>query len=180
MATVKVWDRFVRIFHWSLVITFAVAFLSGQERDLRSLHLWAGYTAASLVALRILWGIIGSHYARFGQFVHGPRTVLSYIKNVAIGREARYIGHNPLGGTMVVLLLVSILGVSLTGHLMTTDMYWGSELMEAAHEALANGMLLLVGLHIGGVVFESLRHHEGLVKSMFTGRKRPPAPGDVA
>lgn len=179
MATVKVWDVFVRVFHWSLVASFAVAFLSGEERDLRTLHYWAGYAAAALVGLRVLWGLVGTHYARFSQFVHGPRTTLDYVKDVITGREARYLGHNPAGGVMVILLLISILGVSLTGHLMTTDAFWGSEEMEEAHEILANGMLVLVALHIGGVIFESVRHHESLVKAMITGRKKAPLPGDV-
>lgn len=180
MATVKVWDLFVRVFHWSLVASFAVAFLSGEERDFRTVHYWAGYAAAALVVLRILWGIVGTHYARFGQFVHGPRTVLSYIKAVVTGREARYLGHNPAGGVMVILLLASILGVSLTGHLMTTNAFWGSEGMEDAHEVLANGMLVLIALHVGGVIFESLKHHESLVRAMITGHKRAPDAGDIA
>lgn len=180
MATVKVWDPFVRIFHWALVASFAVAFLVGEERDLRSLHLWAGYSAAALVALRILWGVLGTRYARFSQFVRGPRRIIGYVVDVARGREARHIGHNPAGGAMVVALLLSLLGVSLTGHLMTTDMFWGSEAMEEAHELIANGMLVLVALHIAGVVLESVRHHESLVKAMVTGTKKAPKDGDVA
>jgi len=180
MVTVKVWDPFVRVFHWSLVASFAVAFLVGEERDLRTLHLWAGYSAAALVALRIVWGLLGTRYARFSQFVHGPRQVLGYAVEVAKGREARHIGHNPAGGAMVVALLVSMLGVSLTGHLMTTDQFWGSEAMEEAHELLANGMLVLVALHLAGVILESVRHRESLIKAMVTGRKRAPAEGDIA
>jgi cytochrome b len=179
MATVKVWDPFVRIFHWALVASFAVAFLVGEERDLRMLHLWAGYSAAALVALRILWGVLGTRYARFSQFVRGPRRIIGYVVDVARGREARHIGHNPAGGAMVVALLLSLLGVSLTGHLMTTDMFWGSETMEEAHELIANGMLVLVALHIAGVVLESVRHRESLVKAMVTGIKRAPKEGDV-
>lgn len=180
MATVKVWDLFIRVFHWSLVASFAVAFLSGEERDLRLLHYWAGYAAAALVALRIIWGFAGTPYARFSQFVRGPGTIIQYVKDSITGREARYLGHNPAGGVMVLLLLASLIGVSLTGHLMTTDAFWGSAAMEEAHEVLANGMLGLVILHIAGVVFESARHRESLMKAMVTGRKRAPAPGDVA
>ena len=180
MATVKVWDPLVRIFHWALVASFAVAFLVGEERDLRTLHLWAGYFAAALVALRILWGVLGTRYARFSQFVHGPRRIIGYVVDVARGREARHIGHNPAGGAMVVALLLSLLGVSLTGYLMTTDMFWGSESMEEAHELIANGLLVLVALHIAGVVLESVRHRESLVKAMVTGRKRAPREDDIA
>jgi len=179
MATVKVWDAFVRLFHWALVASFTVAFLSGEERDLRMLHYWAGYAAAALVALRILWGVIGTHYARFSQFVHGPKIVLNYLKSVVTGREARYLGHNPAGGVMIVLLLLAITGLSLTGHLLTTDAFWGSTTMEEIHEALAKGILALVVLHVSGVIVESLRHRENLVRAMITGKKKVPGPADV-
>ena len=179
MATVKVWDPFVRVFHWSLVASFAVAFLVGEERDLRTLHLWAGYSAAALVALRIVWGVLGTHYARFSQFVHRPRRIIGYAVDVAKGREARHVGHNPAGGAMVVALLLSLLGVSGTGYLMTTDAFWGSERMGEADGLLANGMLLLVALHVAGVVLESVRDRECLVKAMNTGRKWAPTEGDV-
>jgi cytochrome b len=180
MATVKVWDLFIRVFHWSLVASFTVAFLSSEGRDLRLLHYWAGYSAAALVFLRLMWGLGGTHYARFSQFVRGPQTSLGYVKDVLTGREARYLGHNPAGGAMVVLLLISLIGVSLTGHLMTTDTFWGSEQMEEAHEILANGMIGIIAIHIAGVAFESIHHRENLVKAMLTGRKREAAPGDVA
>lgn len=180
MATVKVWDLFIRVFHWSLVASFTVAFLSSEGRDLRLLHYWAGYSAAALVGMRLLWGLTGTHYARFSQFVRGPRSTFGYMRDVFTGREARYLGHNPAGGAMVILLLASLIGVSLTGHLMTTDTFWGSEEMEEAHEIIANGMLGLIALHVAGVVFESIRQRESLIKAMLTGRKRASAPGDVA
>lgn len=180
MATVRVWDLFVRVFHWSLVASFAVAFFSGEDRELRLLHYWAGYAAAALVMLRIGWGIAGTHYALFSQFVRGPRSTLGYLRSVVTGSEARYLGHNPAGGAMVIALLASLVGVSLTGHLMTTDTFWGSEEMEDAHELLANGMLGLIAIHVGGVILESVRHRENLIRAMFTGRKRAAAPEDVA
>lgn len=179
-TAVKVWDPFVRVFHWSLVASFAIAFLSGEEDRWRTLHLWAGYAALGLVLLRLGWGIVGTRYARFRQFVRSPSTVLQYIRDVITGREARYLGHNPAGGMMVLALLVSMLGLGVTGHLMTTDAFWGSEEMEEAHEIIANGMLGLVALHIGGVVLASVRHRESLVKAMITGRKRAPEAGDAA
>lgn len=176
--TIKVWDLFVRVFHWSLVASFIVAYLSGDEG--RSLHLVAGYGAAGLVTLRLIWGIIGTPYARFSQFVRGPKAVLGYVGDIVSGREARYIGHNPAGGLMVVALLLALVGVSITGHLMTTDAFWGSEEMEEAHEIMANGMLVLVLLHVSGVVLASVRHGESLVAAMISGRKRAPDAGDVA
>jgi cytochrome b len=178
MATIRVWDAFVRVFHWSLVVSFAVAFITGD--DWKTLHIWAGYAAAALIAMRLVWGLVGTPYARFSQFVRSPLVVASYLRNVATGREARYLGHNPAGGAMIVALLATLAGLCLTGSLLTTDAFWGSEPMEEIHEALANLALLLVGLHVAGVVVASLRHHENLVRAMITGRKRAPEPGDIA
>lgn len=178
MATTRVWDTFVRVFHWSLAASFAVAWISGD--DWKSLHIWAGYAAAALIAMRLVWGLAGTHYARFSQFVRPPLVVASYLRDVATGREARYLGHNPAGGTMIVALLVTLVGLCLSGWLLTTDAFWGSEAMEDIHETLANLALILVGLHVAGVVLASIRHHENLIRAMITGRKRAPDSGDVA
>src|SRR5471030_330200 len=104
---IKVWDPFVRLFHWTLALSFALAWFSAKSWD--DLHIWAGYAAGSLVVLRLVWGIIGARFARFSQFVRTPGKVLDYLKAVAVGREARYIGHNPAGGAMVIAPLLTIL-----------------------------------------------------------------------
>ncbi|MGB4865282.1 MAG: cytochrome b/b6 domain-containing protein [Hyphomicrobium sp.] len=169
-ATVKVWDLFVRIFHWSLVTLFAVAFLSGDE--IEWLHLWAGYAIAVLITLRIVWGFIGSRHARFSDFVKGPRAVAEFLKQSARLSAPRVIGHNPAGGWMILALLTVLVGLSVTGVLMTTDAYWGSKPLEEVHEALANFALVLIALHVGGVIVASIEHGENLVRSMVTGRKR--------
>ena len=171
-ATVKVWDPFIRVFHWSLVVLFSVAFLTGDE--IKSMHLWAGYAIAALVALRILWGFFGSRHARFSDFVKGPGTVFQYLKQSTRLEAPRYVGHNPAGGAMIVLLIIMLIGLSITGHLMTTDAFWGSKSMEEVHETFANITLGLVALHVLGVVLASLEHGENLVKAMITGRKRSP------
>lgn len=177
-AGVRVWDLAVRLFHWSLVASFAVAWISGD--DWRDLHLWAGYAAAALVAFRLAWGLAGTRYARFRQFVRPPRVVVAYLRDLLAGREARYLGHNPAGGAMIVALLAALAGLCLTGWLQTTDAYWGVEWVEETHELLANLLLVLVGLHVLGVLLASLRHRENLVRALLTGRKRPAVPGDVA
>ncbi|MDP3898441.1 MAG: cytochrome b/b6 domain-containing protein [Mesorhizobium sp.] len=176
-ATVKVWDPFIRIFHWSLATSFAVAWLTGDE--LMSVHEWAGYAAGGLVALRLVMGIAGSPYARFRQFIRGPRETAVYAADIVRHREARYLGHNPVGALMVMALLGAMAALALTGWMQTTDAYWGVDWVEETHEVLANLLLGLVVLHIGGVLLESFRHHENLVRAMITGRKRAPAPGDV-
>lgn len=176
-VTVKVWDPFVRIFHWSLVATFAVAWLAADEA--RSVHELAGYAAGALVAFRIAWGLIGSRYARFTQFIRGPHKTLGYARDVLARREDRYLGHNPLGAMMIVALLTAVGTVAMTGWLQTTDMFWGIEWVEEVHEFAANLMVILVGLHVAGVIFSSLRHRENLVRAMVTGRKAAAGVGDV-
>lgn len=113
---VKVWDPLLRLFHWGLVAAFAAAWLTSEENE--SLHIWAGYTAAGLIAFRLLWGLAGPRYARFSQFLRGPGTVLGYLGDMLRGREKRYVGHNPAGAAMIVALLLSISGTAFTGWLM--------------------------------------------------------------
>lgn len=174
---VRIWDMAVRIFHWSLVASFGVAWASAD--DWRLLHEWAGYAAAGLILFRLVWGVLGTRFARFSQFVRSPGHVAAYLRDIATGREARYLGHNPAGGAMIIALLVVMSALCFSGWLYTTDAYWGEEWVEELHEFLANAMLALVALHILGVVLASLRHGENLVRAMVTGRKRNPAMGDV-
>lgn len=175
---VKVWDLVVRLFHWSLVLSFAIAwFRVGGSREL---HEWAGYAAAGLIALRIIWGVVGSRYARFGQFIRSPRTVFRYLGDIVTGRENRYLGHNPAGGAMIVALIAGIACTALTGYMMETDQFFGVAWVEHAHSLLANLLLGLVVVHIAGVIVASVRHHENLLVAMITGRKRDPDPDDIA
>ncbi|TJW47074.1 MAG: cytochrome B [Mesorhizobium sp.] len=176
-SSVRVWSPYVRLFHWSLVLCVAVAWLS--SREIMKVHELAGYSAGVLIASRMIAGLAGSRYVRFRQFVRGPREVAGYLTDVASHRERRYLGHNPAGGAMVLALLASVAGIALTGWMQTTDAYWGVTWVEDVHKILGNGILVLVGLHVGGVLLASLRHHENLIRAMITGRKRAPSPEDV-
>jgi len=176
-TTIPVWDPLVRLFHWSLVASIAVAWFSAHPWE--ALHYWAGYAASALIAIRLIWGFVGTPYARFSHFVRGPRRVLAYLGAVVSGKEARFIGHNPAGGAMVVALLATVCATALTGWLMTTDAYWGDEGMEHLHDIISHLLLVLVILHLGGVILASLRHRENLVAAMLSGRKRASEPGDI-
>ncbi len=171
-ATVKVWDPFVRVFHWSLVALFGLAFLTSELSE--TAHIWIGYAILALVGLRIVWGFIGTRHARFSDFVVRPSAVLAYVSDALHLRARRYLGHNPAGGAMVVALVVALLAVSGTGIMMTMDRFWGVKWIEEVHEAAAFSTLALVGLHVAGVIFSSLEHRESLVRAMLTGRKRAP------
>lgn len=175
---IRVWDPFVRAFHWTLVLGFAVAWLSaeGSER----LHTWAGCLVGLLVLARIAWGFVGPDYARFSQFVRPPGFVALYLRSLASGSEKRFIGHNPAGGAMILVMLASLAATAATGWMLTTDAFWGSVAIQRLHSVLAHGVLLLIVVHLAGVALASVRHGENLVKAMAVGVKRAPGPGDVA
>ena len=175
---IRVWDRAVRVLHWTLVGSIALSALGLVA--LGGVHQPAGYAALAAVLLRIVWGLVGSRYARFAQFVRGPRASLRYARAVAIGAEPRFVGHNPLGGWMVIALMLCVIGLALTGWLYTTDAFFGDETVERIHRALAWTLLGLVVAHVVGVLFTSLRHRENLVAAMFGGTKRAPAQDDIA
>lgn len=168
--TVKVWDIFVRIFHWSLVIVFALAWISGEEWE--RFHEITGYLVGGLIMFRVLWGLIGSRHARFSDFVYRPAIIAGYIRDSIALKAKRYIGHNPAGGAMVIALLLSIAAVTVSGIAMTGALPISGEWIEDVHEAAANFTLLLVVLHVAGVVFASFEHGENLAKAMLTGFKR--------
>lgn len=176
-ARVVVWDPLVRVFHWSLVVCVAGAWLTGD--DFRSAHEWLGYGIAALVGVRVLWGWIGGRYARFSQFVRGGPAVFAYGRGVLLGHAPRHVGHNPIGGWMVLALMATLTALGLTGWMMSLDAFFGDEWLEDLHEALADGLLLLIAVHVAGVLVTGWKHHENLVKAMLTGVKRRPGAGDV-
>jgi len=111
--TRPVWDPLIRIGHWTLVIAFFTAYLSGD--DLFNIHKWAGYVVAAYVLVRIVWGLIGSRHARFTDFVRGPGAVFGYLRGLMTGNVKDYAGHNPAGGAMVIALLFSLLVTTSSG-----------------------------------------------------------------
>lgn len=175
----KVWDGLVRLLHWLLVLSVALAWLSTLGFGLLKTHEPAGYVALSIVTIRIAWGFTGSRHARFAQFVRRPGVVRDYAIQLKAGTEPRYIGHNPLGGWMVLLLLAVVASLGLTGWLYTTDYFWGTAWLDQLHSALAWALLALIAVHLGGVIATSLRHRENLAAAMFSGRKPAKAPGDI-
>lgn len=166
VATITVWDPLVRILHWSLAACFAIAYATGDSIEI--LHLIAGYGVLAIVGLRACWGLFGTPRARFDDFVPGPRKLLAYLKDLVAGRADRYIGHNPAGGAMIVLLLSALLGTAASGVLTL----YGGDAFEGLHEVFANATLALVLAHIVGVLVSSLLHRENLIAAMITGRKR--------
>jgi cytochrome b len=179
--TIKVWDIPLRVFHWLLVVAFFIAYFT--EDDFLSLHVWAGYLIIALLMFRLVWGVVGNEYAQFKNFVCSPATSLSYFKEALAKTSKRYIGHNPAGAMMIILLLGSLFLTTFTGlAVYAADQNAGlfagfissehEKLWEEVHEFFANFSVFLVLIHIAGVVFESILHKENLARAMVTGEKR--------
>lgn len=168
-TTVRVWDPVVRLCHWGLAASLLVGYLT-HEGD-TGIHIWSGYAALGFAVARIVWGFLGGGHARFASFVRPPDETLAYARALGSGREVRFIGHNPLGGYMILALIATTLAVTLSGWLYTTDAYWGIEWVANLHDGATNVLIALVVLHLAGVAFTSWRHRENLAASLVHGRK---------
>ena len=168
---IKVWDPLVRIFHWSLVLAFTIAYLTGDEWQ--DVHEAVGYFIGGLLVFRLLWGFVGPRHARFKDFVYSPALTRAYLLDLARGKARRYLGHNPAGGWMILFLLASLTLTVSFGILTETlgEKSFIGDASKEVHEFFANFSLVLVGLHVLGVMVSSRLHHENLVRAMITGRK---------
>ncbi|WP_262267438.1 cytochrome b/b6 domain-containing protein [Microvirga yunnanensis] len=190
LAKIQVWDPFIRTIHWLLAATVLLNWLADSPLWL---HTWSGYLAATLIALRVLWGFIGPENARFRRFVRGPYAVFGYLAGLVRLSSQRYIGHSPAGGAMIVALLVMVAATAGTGMASLAAMEGHGPLsavvervpfprtlgqrrppplIREVHQVLANVTLALVVLHVAGVVLASFAHRENLIVAMITGRKR--------
>jgi cytochrome b len=176
-----VWTWPVRLLHWSLVASVTGAWFTREGMAmLHEVHIWLGYCALGIASARVALGFwSGNRYTRFAQFVQGRRPTLGYARAVLRHQAPRYLGHNPLGGWMVLALLGCVGALGFTGWLYTTDMFWGYGWLADLHMYLGWTLLALVALHVGGVLFTSWQHKENLVAAMASGRKPGAQAGDV-
>jgi cytochrome b len=168
-SKVLVWDVPTRVFHWLLALSFAGAFLTAESERYRDVHVMLGYTVLGLVAFRLVWGLIGTRYARFWSFAYGPRSVLTYVKSLLTGSPQHHVGHNPAGSWAIYALLALSLLAGATGYAAYNDI--GGHWMQEVHEALASTLLGAVFVHIAGVLVSSVLHRDNLMRSMLTGYK---------
>ncbi|NMM14742.1 MAG: cytochrome B [Rhodoferax sp.] len=166
---ILVWDAPVRVFHWLLVLSFAGAYLTAESERWRLVHVSLGYTMGGLVAFRILWGLVGTRYARFASFVRGPAAVMRYGRALLSGKPEHHVGHNPAGAWAIVLLLLLSIATVASGWAIYNEV--GGNALEDLHEGAANFMLAVVGVHVAGVLLASWLHRENLVRAMLTGKK---------
>ena len=177
MTPILVWDLPVRAFHWLLVLSFFGAYISGDAEGYRTVHVLLGYTAAGLIAFRLLWGVLGTRWVRFSGFEFGPLAAARYARSLLAGKPQHFTGHNPLGSWAVLGLLSLIALTAVTG--IATYLEIGAEAFEDVHEIIGNAALGLVVLHIAAAIASSFLHRENLVRAMVTGYKQG-APGEAA
>lgn len=172
MMRIKVWDSLTRLFHWLLAAAFFAAFGIAQfvedENPFFSVHMVLGLVIGFMVILRIVWGCVGSKYARFSSFLFRPRDLFVYIKGVFAGGEKRYVGHNPGASYTILTMLVLLGGLAATGVLMQND----DEVLEALHAFFAYAMIATVFVHLSGVIAHTMRHRENIIFSMVSGTKK--------
>lgn len=184
---VFVWDIYVRLFHWTLVSLIVALFLTAEVFDGGiELHATLGRAVLVLVIFRIVWGVVGSSYARFSQFLRSPFDVLTYARSLFTNKHEFSVGHNPLGGWMVVVLLVVVLSQAILGLFSNDDILFdgplsyliskeSSDLITGLHSDLFNILLVLVALHVSAVIWHKLFKGENLLSAMFSGYKELPS-----
>jgi cytochrome b len=182
---IRVWDLPVRLFHWTLVVLLAVSYFTGRAGgDWMKFHFWSGYAILTLLLFRIAWGFVGSSTARFSHFVKGPVACSHYLRDLLLGRRTYEVGHNPVGGAMVMVLIFAVLAQVVAG-LFSADTDTGTVTGPLAtlvadkwidrfthfHAFWVNVLLILVGLHVLAAVFYLVWKRRNLIGAMFTGHK---------
>ena len=172
MKTFKTWDPLIRIFHWSLVGAFTANALILDDDG--KAHQWVGYAVVALVLLRLRWGVIGPHTARFASFTPQVSEVFEQMSDMATRRKRAHLGHSPLGALMIFNLLAAMLVIGLSGYMMTTNVFFGVEWVEELHEVVVFWTEISVVAHVAAVVLESRRTGVNLQRAMVTGVKSVP------
>jgi len=167
---ILVWDMPVRVFHWLLVICFAGAWLTSESERLQMIHYAFGYTACLLVLIRLVWGVIGTRYARFSQFLKSPKAVLGHFMAMLRGHPHHDVGHNPAGGLVMVALMLLILVIGLSGYLSVKEVL--GDFAGEIHESVSSLALAIVILHVLAAIIMSLLEKQNLVRSMVNGKKQ--------
>lgn len=169
MQHLKVWDPAVRVFHWCLVAGFAAnAFFTKPGKVP---HQWVGCAVVGLIALRLIWGLVGTRHARFSDFRPSLTGAIEQMRDMATGRRHVHAGHSPLGAWMIYNLLATMIAIAVTGYMQTTLPFFGVKWVETAHAAFVNWAEISIVLHVAAVMVESRRLRVNLAKAMVTGYK---------
>ena len=164
-----VWDMPVRVFHWALALCFAGAWLTSESEYWKLWHVSFGYSMALLIAFRLVWGLVGTRYARFMQFVRGAAAVKAYFISYLQGKPQHHVGHNPAGALAILAIIGTVLVTVASGYAAYEEI--GGDWLSEIHEAMASLLMGIVVLHIAAVLLTSVFHKENLVRAMLTGKK---------
>lgn len=176
MAELKVWDRFIRVFHWMTVGSFALNALVVDDDSM--LHQQLGWLLVGLVVARLIWGVVGRGYARFSSFPLSLSGAVEQVRDMLIGRRVFHAGHTPLGAWMIWNLLLTLLVIGLSGYFMTSDRFWGQVWPEVMHRWAVTWAEFSVLVHVAAVCYESARMRVNLIRAMITGTKILPDSND--
>jgi len=178
-----VWDLPLRLFHWLLVLSLAASWATAKAGfEWTEIHFWLGYFTLGLLVFRILWGFVGPRHARFSSFLKGPGSIWQYARGLIGGPVVHTVGHNPLGGLMVVVMLALLLFQGVTGLFATDDIVWSGpynpavsgatgKQLTSLHHANFNFILAAVALHILAIAYYGFVKRQNLVVAMLTGKK---------
>ena len=167
---VRVWDMLVRVTHWAVAAGITANLLFTEEGS--ELHQYVGYIGVGLVVVRLLWGFVGTRYARFSDFFPTPSRIKRHLSDLSIRHtDEQHLGHNPLAALMMFALWAVIIGLGISGYLMEANIFASKDVLEEVHEILANSLYLLVPLHIISAIAMSYWERQNLIKSMITGNK---------
>ena len=169
LRRILVWDAPTRVFHWLQALAFVAAYLTADSERLRNYHVALGYILLGLLVFRLLWGFIGTRYARFRSFLFNPKEIVIYLSALIKGKPPHYLGHNPAGSVSVWILLGLGIFICVTGVMALQDN--ASDVVGDLHGVATYIMLGVIGLHLIGVLISSILHRENLLRSMFTGFK---------
>ena len=167
---ILVWELPTRIFHWTLALSFAGAFLTAESERWRDIHVLFGYTVLGLIAFRLVWGFAGTRYVRFDILVRSSTHVVRYLAQLVRGHVWHPAGHNPANAVAIMLLVLLGIASGVSGWAVYEEI--GGDWLEELHEFISNAMLAVVFVHIAGVLIISYLQGENLIVAMITGRKR--------
>lgn len=166
---VLVWDAPTRVFHWVQALCFLGAYLTSDSEKTRDIHVALGYILFGMIVFRLLWGFVGTRYAKFSSFAYGPSKIFSYLVSLFKGKADHFVGHNPIGSVAIWLLLSGGLTLGVTGVMLLQDDF--EDIVEEIHDYATNAMLIVIAIHLMGVFASSFLHKENLVRAMITGFK---------
>ncbi|MBL8258686.1 MAG: cytochrome b/b6 domain-containing protein [Candidatus Competibacteraceae bacterium] len=186
LQPVRVWDLPTRLFHWTLAALMVAQWLTAENSDTMTYHVWGGYTILTLILFRLIWGFAGSDTVRFSQFVRGPAAVIDYVKALLRGETPLYLGHNPAGAWSILAMLALLSVQAVTGLFANDDILvegplygWvsksTSDWLTSIHKFNFNLLLIVISVHIAAALFYLFVKRENLIHPMLNGLKHLPA-----